>query len=154
MKLLGPISPVALTIPLLSLLAACTLRPPMSSETHMVDSVSLTPEIAQGVLAAPFCLHLRYNNQFFVAYSDNRVDAWVTDGACATQGARRTVDSVRLSWRHDWYDTQQTRQCIQTDGCRIDDQNVIEGRNVRCASAQARAGNQTAFVTTDQALCR
>jgi len=150
MKLLGP----TLSIALLTLLCACTLRPPMSSEEHMIDSVSLTPEIAQGVIATPFCLHLRYNNQFFVAYSDNRTEAWVTDGACATPGARRPVDSVRLSWRYDWYDTQQTRQCMQTDGCRIDEQNVVEGRNVRCAAAQARAGNQTAFVTTDQAFCR
>lgn len=157
MKLLhGPLSRTSLTWSLVTLstvLAACTLRPPMSSEEHMVDSASLSPELAQGVVATPFCLHLRYSNQFFVAYSDARTEAWITDGTCATNGARRAVDSLRLSWRDDWYDTQNTRQCLQTDACRINEQNVIEGHNVRCASAQARAGNQTAFVSTDQARC-
>jgi hypothetical protein len=49
---------------------------------------------------------------------------------------------------------QGTRQCLDTDTCIVNEQHVIEGRNIRCASAQARQGNQTAFITTDQAVCR
>lgn len=89
-----------------------------------------------------------------MAYSDSRTEAWITDGLCgSTGGARRPVESLRLSWRNDWYDTQTNRQCLQTDSCRMNDQNVIEGRNIRCASAQARDGNQAAFLTTDHAVC-
>jgi len=135
------------------MLSACTLRPPVSGEERAIDSATLSPDLAQGLVSAPFCLHVRYHNAFFVAMSDTRADAWVTEGACATAGARRQVDAVRLSWRHDWYPTQNTRQCLNTDNCSNNDANVIEGRNIRCASAQARHGNQTAFISTDQALC-
>jgi hypothetical protein len=139
---------------LASALSACTLRPAKSTQEHMVDSVTLAPNLAQGVTAKPFCLHLRYSNEFYVAYSDSRTQAWVTEGRCdSSTVAKRRVDGVRLSWRNDWYDTQTHRQCLDTDACRMNDQNVVEGRNIRCASAQARDGNQTAFITTDQAVC-
>ncbi|RTL26711.1 MAG: hypothetical protein EKK47_20655 [Burkholderiales bacterium] len=135
-------------------LTACTLRPPASSEEMMIDSVSLSPELARGVVAKPFCLHLRYSNEFYVAYSDSRTEAWTTEGQCGDEKAtRRLVESLRLSWWNDWYDTQTNRQCLQTDACRMNDQNVVEGRNIKCASAQARDGNQTAFITTNQAVC-
>lgn len=135
-------------------LAACTLRPPSSSEELMIDSVTLAEPLAQGVTAKPFCLHLRYTNEFYVAYSDSRTEAWVTEGPCSdANAAKRSVEGLRLSWWNDWYDTQTNRQCLQTDACRMNDQNVIEGRNIKCASAQARDGNQTAFLTTDHAVC-
>lgn len=154
MKLRPALVMCALAIPALLSFTACTLRPPASSEELMIDSVTLTPDLAQGVTGKPFCLHLRYSNEFYVAYSDSRTEAWITDGQCSeTGGARRPVESLRLSWRNDWYDTQTNRQCLQTDTCRMNDQNVIEGRNIRCASAQARDGNQTAFLTTDHAVC-
>lgn len=142
------------TLGLPTLLAACTLRPPASAEELMVDSVTLSPALAQGVVAKPFCLHLRYSNDFYVLYSDNRTEAWITDGPCSdAQGARRRVAHIRLSWWHDWYDTQSNRQCLDHDICRMNDTQVIEGRNIRCASAQARDGNQTAFLTTDHTRC-
>lgn len=120
----------------------------------MVDSVSLSPELARGVVATPFCLHLRYSNEFYVAYSDSRTEAWTTEGHCGDEKAtRRPVETLRLSWWNDWYDTQTNRQCLQTDACRMNDQNVVEGRNIKCASAQARDGNQTAFITTNQSVC-
>lgn len=144
---------VLLAIPLASVLCACTLRPPVSGEERAIDSTPLPAELMQGLLEKPFCLHIRYHNAFFVAMSDTRVEAWVTDGTCATAGARRQVDALRLSWRNDWYDTQNTRQCLQTDICSVNDANVIEGRNIRCASAQARHGDQMAFISTDQTVC-
>ncbi|TAK85761.1 MAG: hypothetical protein EPO09_20075 [Aquabacterium sp.] len=142
------------TAALAGALTACTLRPPESSEELMVDSMTLTPELAQGITAKPFCLHLRYSNEFYVAYSDSRTEAWITEGRCDSAKAdKRRVDGIRLSWWNDWYDTQTNRQCLDTDACRMNDQNVVEGRNIRCASAQARDGNQTAFITTDHAVC-
>lgn len=138
---------------LVASLAACTLRPPASSEELLVDSVSLRTDLAQGVTGQPFCLHLRYSNEFYVAYSDSRTEAWVTEGSCASNGARRPVEGLRVSWWNDWYDTQRNRQCLRTDSCRMNDQNLVEGRNIRCASAQARDGNQSAFITTDQTVC-
>ena len=136
-----------------TLLSACALRPPFSSEEREVESATLAPDLAQGVTATPFCLHLRYHNAFFVVASDSRTEAWVTEGACASKGGRRAVETLRLSWWQDLYDTQRTRQCLQTDRCDINEQNAIEGRNTRCASAQATQGNQSAFITTDQNVC-
>jgi hypothetical protein len=133
-------------------LAACTLRPPVSGEERMADSTTLTPDLAQGT-APPFCLHLRYHNAFFVTMSDARTEAWVTEGRCDAQGGRRMVEAIRLSWWNDWHDTQNNRQCLNTDNCSINDTNVIVGQNIRCASAQARHGNQVAFITTDEAVC-
>lgn len=145
---------LALSMVCLTALGACTLRPPSSSEELMVDSTSLSPELAQGVVAKPFCLHLRYANDFYVAYSDSRTEAWVTEGRCDdAQATKRAVERLRVSWWNDWYDTQSNRQCTQTDACRMNDQNVVEGRNIRCASAQAHDGNQIAFLTTNQAVC-
>jgi hypothetical protein len=138
---------------LFALTAGCALRPPASSEELTIDSVALSQELAQGVTAAPFCLHLRYANVFYIAYSDTRTEAWVTDGRCASNGARREVEGLRLSWLHDWKDTRVTRQCLHTDTCRINEQHIVEGRNIRCAAAQARDGNQTAFASTNQAAC-
>lgn len=141
-------------VALAAMLSACTLRPPVSGEERAIDSTALAPELVQGVAAAaPFCLHVRYHNAFFVVMSDTRVDAWVTEGACATAGARRQVDAVRVSWRNDWYDTQDTHQCTQSDVCSVNDANLIAGRNIRCASAHARHGNQVAFISTDQSAC-
>lgn len=149
-----PLLALATVAALAASLAACTLRPPVSSQELMIDSVTLDPALAQGVTAKPFCLHLRYSNEFYVAYSDSRTEAWITEGACSDpNGAKRAVEGLRLSWWNDWYDTQTNRQCLQTDACRMNDQNVIEGRNIKCASAQARDGNQTAFLTTDHAAC-
>jgi hypothetical protein len=142
-----------LSIVLGGALAACTLRPPQSAEEHMVDSLTLPGNLTRGVVAAPFCLHLRYSNAFYVGYSDSRTETWVTDGSCASKGARRALESVRVSWWYDWDDTQSNRQCLNADGCRINEQNAIMGRNIRCASAQAHEGNQTAFVSTDHAVC-
>lgn len=144
---------VVLSTILSALLSACTLRPPLSGEERTIDSVTLAPDLVQGAVAQPFCLHLSYHNTFFVVGSDNRTEAWITDGPCATPGPKRAVESLRLSWWNDWYDSQQTRQCLQSDVCSVNDQNAVEGRNIRCASAQARQGNQTAFITTDQAVC-
>jgi hypothetical protein len=136
------------------LLSACALREPYSSEERHVDSVTLAPALSQGIEAAPFCLHLRYNNAFFAVASESRTEAWITDGPCAQSGAQRQVEALRISWRHDFHDSQMTRQCLDIDRCVSNEQHVIEGRNIHCASAQARQGNQTAFVTTDQANCR
>ncbi len=149
-----PLLPTLTLAALACALTACTLRPPESSEELMVDSVTLAPELAQGIVAKPFCLHLRYSNEFYVAYSDSRTEAWVTEGRCDSAKAdKRRVDGIRLSWWNDWYDTQTNRQCLDADACRMNDQNVVEGRNIRCASAQARDGNQTAFLTTDHTVC-
>lgn len=134
-------------------LQGCALREPYSSEERAIDSVTLAPTLAQGVETAPFCLHLRYNNAFFAVASESRTEAWVTEGRCSESGRQRQVDFLRISWRHDFQDARATRQCADTDRCIANEQHVIEGRNIRCASAQARHGNQTAFVTTDQAVC-
>lgn len=140
----------------LSALTACALRPPASSEELTADSQALPLSVvAGGVVSPPFCLHVLYRNTFYAIVSDNRAEAWVTDGSCASQGARRVVNGIRLSWRHDApWDTQSNRQCLRTDTCRNHEQNVIEGKNIRCAAARVSEGNQTAFISSDQTACR
>jgi hypothetical protein len=154
-----------------ALLSACVLRPPQSSEEATVDSVIPGDAVGAGVTGRPFCLHLRYRNHFFSAYSDSRVEAWVTDGSCAAPvnvptsaaasapasapppPAKRQVGTIRIGWWYDWEDHQKNRQCLVTDHCEIDAQNVILGRNIRCAVAQVADGPYTAFITTDAAVC-
>jgi len=166
-----------------ALLSACVLRPPQSSEETMVDSVIPGDAVGAGVTGRPFCLHLRYRNHFFSAYSDSRVEAWISDGSCtasanmpasasaeassaasapasplaraasATLPAKRQVGTLRIGWWYDWEDHQKNRQCLATDRCDIDAQNLILGRNIRCAVAQATDGAYTAFVTTDVTGC-
>lgn len=138
-------------------LSGCTVRPPISSHEHRIDSTTLGVELVGTAQAAPFCLHLRHGNTFLGVYSENRIEAWVTDGSCAAAppaGAARTVDAIRISGRWDWHDTQFSRQCMQTDRCLSHERNIVEGRHIRCASATARVGNQVAHIVSDEAACR
>ena len=45
------------------------------------------------------------------------------------------------------------RQCLNATGCRSQERDIIEGRALRCASALAQQGNQTAFISTDGVGC-
>lgn len=134
-------------------LAGCTLRPLHQQLEMQVDSVTLGIEATAGVGGTPFCLHLRHNNQFFVAYSRNQVEAWVTDGRCTDNGPERTVDAIRLNWRADLRDSQEGRQCMQAGRCTHTENNVIEGKFFRCVTAAARQGNQTAYISSDETRC-
>ena len=134
-------------------LGGCTLRPLYQEQVQHIDSVTLNHESTAGVGGTPFCLHLRHGNGFFVAYSRNRVEAWVTDGRCAEQGPARVVDAIRLNWRADLRDAQEGRQCMQTERCTHTEDNVVEGKFFRCATAAARQGNQTAYISSDEARC-
>lgn len=134
-------------------LIGCTLRPFHQEHEVQIDSITLSTEATAGVGGTPFCLHLRHGNGFFVAYSRNRVEAWVTDGRCADPGAPRAVDAIRLNWRADFRDSQEGRQCMQVDRCTHTEDNVIEGKFFRCATAAARQGNQSAYISSDEARC-
>lgn len=134
-------------------LTGCTLRPMHQQREIQVDSVTLSVEATAGVGGTPFCLHLRHDNEFFVAYSRNQVEAWVTDGRCTDNGPERTVDAIRLNWRADLRDSQEGRQCMQTGRCTHTENNVIEGKFFRCTTAAARHGNQAAYISSDEARC-
>jgi hypothetical protein len=138
----------------LGLLGGCSLYPtsPVTQELQ-VDTVTLAPRLTYGVTSTPFCLHLRYKNDFKVVYSQHEVEAWATDGVCAAKGARRSIDTLALSWRYDGY-TQADKLCGSADTCTMADQRLIEGRLIQCVSARARDGDQSAFVSSDQARCR
>ena len=134
-------------------LVGCTLRPFYQEQETRIDSVTLSTAATAGVGGTPFCLHLRHGNGFFVAYSRNRVEAWVTDGRCADEGPARAVDAIRLNWRADWRDAQEGRQCMQTQRCIHIEDNVVEGKFFRCATAAARQGNQSAYISSDEVRC-
>ena len=134
-------------------LGGCTLRPMHQEHETKIDSVALSTSATAGVGGTPFCLHLRHGNGFFVAYSRNRVEAWVTDGRCADEGPLRAVDAIRLNWRADFRDSQEGRQCMQTERCAHTEDNVVEGKFFRCATAAARQGNQAAYISSDEARC-
>lgn len=143
-------------LPLLAitLVAGCALRPPQSSETQHIDSVTLHNDLVKGIGGKPFCLHLRYTNRYWGLYSDTRAESWATDGPCSSEGAPRPVETLRLSWWFDWHDAAEHRQCLSSDACRTHTQHVVLGRHIHCASAQARDGNQTAFLSTNHQQCR
>jgi hypothetical protein len=143
----------ALCVVALATLNGCTLRPLWQQHETQIDSVTLSDAATAGVGGRPFCLHLRHSNQFFVAYSQNLVEAWVTDGRCADKGPERAVDGIRLNWRADLRDSQEGRQCMQTERCTHTEKNVVEGKFFRCATAAARQGNQAAYISTDEARC-
>ncbi len=145
--------PLLTTLALSLLVGACTLAPMRNSDELKVDSVTLGPEHNAGVGGSPFCLHLRFVGQFYLAYSDRQVESWITDGRCDTEGAPRVVEQLRVSWRFVGYDTQRSRQCMSATGCRSHERDLIEGHALRCASAVAQQGNQTAFVTSDVVAC-
>jgi len=150
---------LAMRPPLVAMLAlsmlgsACTVPPMQRADELRVDSVTLRPQNAAGVSNPPFCLHLRFKGQFYVAYSERQVESWVTEGSCDSEGAPRTVDQLRMNWRFQGYDTQRSRQCMNANGCRSQERDIIEGHALRCASAMAQHGNQTAFLTTDVVGC-
>jgi len=134
-------------------LSGCTVRPMHQQLEMQVDSVTLGIEATAGVGGTPFCLHLRHNNEFFVAYSRNQIEAWVTDGRCTDNGPERTVDAIRVNWRADLRDSQEGRQCMQTGRCTHTENNVIEGKFFRCVTAAARQGNQAAYISSDEVRC-
>jgi len=135
------------------LAAGCTLRPPFSGETHQVDSVTLPDPLTGGASAPPFCLHLRYHNAFFGLASDTRVEAWTTAGRCDSDGGKQAVHTLQLNWWLDWHDRRESRQCIETDHCGNNQQDIVTAHHVRCAWASALLGNQLAFVSTDEVQC-
>jgi len=138
----------------LSLLgSACTLPPIQQKDELRVDSVTLAPKHVGAADSPPFCMHLRLIGGFYVVFSDRQVESWVTEGRCDSDGAPRAVDQLRLNWRFQGYDTQRSRQCANATGCRSQERDIVEGHALRCASAVAQQGNQTAFVTTDGGGC-
>lgn len=141
----------ALTLSLVG--GACTVPPLRNSDELHVDSVTLAPRHNGGVTANPFCLHLRLVGAFYLAYSERQVESWITEGTCSAEGTPRAVDQLRMNWRFQGYDTQRSRQCMNASACRSSERDIIEGRALRCASAVAHQGNQTAFLTTDVVGC-
>src|SRR6218665_357502 len=134
-------------------LTGCTLRPMHQQSEVQIDSVTMSLEATAGVTGTPFCLHLRHDNEFFVAYSRNKAEARVTDGRGTDNGPERSVDGIRLNWRADFRDSQEGRQCMQTGRCTHTENNVLEGKFFRCATAAARQGNQAAYISSDEARC-
>lgn len=133
--------------------SACTVPPMQRADELRVDSITLAPQHSGGVSSPPFCLHLRFKGQFYVAFSERQVESWITEGRCDSEGAPRAVDQLRMNWRFEGYDTQRSRQCMNATGCRSQERDIVEGHALRCASAMAQQGNQTAFVSTDTVGC-
>jgi hypothetical protein len=135
------------------LISACTVPPLRNSDELRVDSLTLGPEHNGGVGGSPFCLHLRFVGNFYVVLSERQVEGWTTDGRCDSEGAPRAVEQLRLNWRFQGYETQRSRQCMNATGCRSQERDIVEGHALRCASAMAQQGNQTAFITSDAVGC-
>lgn len=147
------LAPILIAMSLGLALGGCALYPLDAAQELQVDAVTLAPKLSYGVTATPFCLHLRHHSGFKVVYSEHAVEAWATDGSCATKGARRSIDTLALSWRYDSY-PQQDKLCGNADTCTMADKRIIEGRMIQCVSARARDGDQSAFLSSDLARCR
>ena len=131
-------------------LSGCAVQRPLSGEAR-VESSLLATASAEGA-PAPFCLHLRWGNRFYGAYSGNTAEAWVSEGPCAADGAARSVESISLGWRYRW-DAPQTQICAPASQCRLDAHHIVLGKVFECLRVQVRDGAQQAFFSTDQAAC-
>lgn len=131
-------------------LAGCVIQRPVPVEMK-VDSVPLSSPA--GSASEPFCLHLRFDTRrYYLAYSENAVEAWVTGGSCSSNGARRGVESINLGWRYKW-EGLSGKQCTQQDSCALGEKNVVLGKVFECAMVTARDGEQSAHLSTDQVGC-
>lgn len=132
---------------LVLLVAGCAIQPPTTKE-FKIESRSA----AATTLTNPFCLHVKYNNNYYYFYSENYAEGWVTDGRCEGDGPRRSVESIGLDWRYSG-EGLSGKQCSNTESCSFSERNYGIGKTIQCSGSSARDGNQSAHATTDQLGC-
>lgn len=134
-----------------SLMFGCTPQAP-STQVTKIESSTLPSPAEAGVLANPFCLHVKYQNNYYSLYSENYAEGWVTDGRCDVDGPRRSVQSIVLAWRYKG-ESLSSKQCSSADFCSFSERNYGIGKTIECSSSRARDGNQSAHATTDHVSC-
>ncbi len=134
---------------LVALVAGCANRQPTLSEMRI--QARRTADAATSP-ALPFCLHIKYANEFKYVFTQNDAQAWVTDGSCEADGPRRAVAELVVRWRYR-YDSFGSKACTAADTCSLSEQNFGEGKTLSCVSGSARDGGYTAIASTDGYAC-
>jgi len=132
----------------------CASKSDESGQEVRVDSVPLPLDKSSTDTGRPFCLHVRFENRAYLAYSNSHSKAWITDGRCDSAGPRRSVESMRLIWTYDTADNTSSRSCFAMDNCQFNERNIVVQRQLQCAAASAKDGQQAAVLSTNPALCR
>lgn len=141
---------ILLCITMLSI--GCTKKDSTTNEVKF-DSSSLAAANHNETKATPFCLHVRYRNNYYYLYSENYAEGWITDGACSLNGPRRSIQNIGLGWRYRGQ-SQDNKQCTNVDSCSFSEKNYGIGKTIECSASTARDGNQSAHATTDPVACR
>ncbi|MNQ80221.1 hypothetical protein D3C85_951890 [compost metagenome] len=100
----------------------------------------------------PFCLHIKYSNNYFYFYSENYAEAWITDGACSPEGKRRNIDSIGVVWRYSGQGTN-SKLCKATDSCSFSERNYGIGKTINCVSGTGTHRGLTISTSSDPYGC-
>ena len=136
---------------MLLLVAGCANRQPTVSELK-IDSNRAVNAAATSSSSLPFCLHIKYSNEYKYVLTENNAQAWVTDGSCDADGPQRNVAELVVRWRYQ-HDQLGTRSCTAAAECSLNEQTYGEGRRLSCVSGSARDGGFEAGVSTDWYAC-
>lgn len=134
-----------------TLLFACSPQQSTSRELK-IQSSSLSSNAQVKLSTSPFCLHVKFNNNYLYLYSENYAEGWVTDGACEADGSKRAVENIGIGWRYKG-EGQSNNQCANSESCSFSERNYGIGKTIECAASSAKDGNQSAHVTTDGTAC-
>jgi hypothetical protein len=133
------------------LVAGCSTRAPTLGEIEIDSTSTSTPESALN--GGPFCLHIKYKNNWYYYYSENYAEASITDGACASPGSARQIEHIGLGWRYKG-ESESNKQCASTSICTFSERNYGVAKEINCVAASARDGNWSAHASTDHVACQ
>ena len=100
----------------------------------------------------PYCLHIKYNNNYFYYYSENYAETWVTDGPCSPEGGRRSLEAIGVAWRYEGQ-AARSKLCANTDSCSFSERNYGIGRTIFCSSGTATSKGRTTRLSSDPFSC-
>lgn len=129
--------------------AGCATQAPTFKEVRTQSARTSEVGAAAG---GPFCLHVKYHNNWYYAYSENYAEAWVTDGACEAGGPRRAVQALSMNYRYKG-EGLGGKNCPGADSCSFSERNYGIAKEIECASGSASDSGWGAHYSTDPIGC-
>lgn len=132
-------------------MSGCRTPPPPSTGEAKIDSSKLAnPTIARAT--NPFCIHVKFHNNYALVYSENYAEAWATDGTCEAGGTKRAVQRIVVSWRYNG-ESLRSSECASAESCSFSERNYGIGKTIKCAGGGATDGNWSGSTSTDRVAC-